>query len=213
MIDPIEFAELYSPDDPVSMCDQLGATMEELELTRKRLGFPPWKMEKKPNKGNRVKIDGIDLSEFIKLYYEMSNKALANHYNISLTSIYKLIKELDLRQSSCDLVQCMKLYNSNITYAEIAKTLGISIHEVHYIKKKLKLECELIEMKLCPSCTSTRIHKQKCTQKFRCEKCKNVFQNAVIKKVPVINYNYPRILLPNVEMEDKKVTDELFGNL
>jgi len=202
MIDPIEFAELYSPDDPVSMCDQLGATMEELELTRKRLGFPPWKIEKKPNKVNRVKKDGIDLCEFIKLYYEMSNKALANHYNISLTSIYKLIEEIDLRQSSCDLVQCMKLYNSNVTYAEMAKTLGISIHEVHCIKTKLKLECELIEMKLCPYCTSTSIHKPKRTQKFKCEKCKNVFQNAVIKKVPVINYNYPRVLLPYVEMKE-----------
>jgi ribosomal protein L37AE/L43A len=212
MIDPIEFAELYSPDDPVSMCDQLGATMEELELTRKRLGFPPWKMEKKPNKGNRVKMDGIDPSEFRKLYYEMNNKALANHYNISLKSIYELIKELDQPQLSYDLVQCMKLYNANVPYAEMAKTLGISIHEVHCIKKKLQLECELKEMELCPSCTSTRIHKQKHTQKFRCEKCKNVFQNAVIKKVPVITYNYPRILLPDVEMEDKKATGELFGN-
>ncbi len=199
-INPIEFAELYSAgEDPVSIADQLGVSFEELVVTRKRLGFPPWKMEKKPIKGNRVEIDSIDTCEFRKLYYEMSNKALANHYNISLTSIYELIKKIDLAQLSCDLVQCMKLYNANVPYAEMAKTLGISIHEVHFIKKKLKLECELIEMKLCPSCTSTRIHKQKRTQKFRCEKCKNVFQNAVIKKVPVINYNYPRILLPYVE--------------
>jgi DNA-binding Lrp family transcriptional regulator len=112
--------------------------------TRKRLGFPPWKMEKKPIKSNLVKIDNIDLSEFRKLYYEMSNKALANHYNISLTSIYELIKELDQPQLSCDIVQCMKLYNSNVPYAEMAKTLGISMHEVHYIKKKLKLDCALI---------------------------------------------------------------------
>jgi ribosomal protein L37AE/L43A len=153
-------------------------------------------MEKKPIKGNRVKMDSIDPGEFRKLYYEMSNKALANHYNISLTSIYNLIKEFDLSHLSCDLVQCMKLYNANVPYAEMAKTLGISIHEVHCIKKKLKLECELIEMKLCPSCKSTKIHKQKRTQNFRCEKCKNVFQNAVMKKVSVINYDYPRILLP-----------------
>jgi ribosomal protein L37AE/L43A len=199
-INPIEFAELYSAgEDPVSIADQLGISFEDLVKTRKQLGFPPWKMEKKLSKGNRVKIDSIDPCEFRKLYYEMSNKALANHYNISLTSIYELIKKIDLAQLSCDLVQCMKLYNSNVPYAEMAKTLGISIHEVHYIKKKLKLECELIEMELCPSCTSTRIHKQKHIQKYRCEKCKNVFQNAVIKKVPVINYNYPRVLLPYVE--------------
>jgi transposase len=199
-INPIEFAELYSAgEDPVSIADQLGVSFEELVKTRKRLGFPPWKMEKKPIKGNLVKIDNIDLGEFRKLYYEMSNKALAKHYNISLTSIYELIKELDQSQLSCDIAQCMKLYNSNVSYAEIAKTLGLSIHEVHYIKKKLQLECELREMKLCPSCTSTRIHKQKHTQKFRCEKCKNVFQNAVIKKVAIINYDYPRILLPFVE--------------
>jgi ribosomal protein L37AE/L43A len=118
---------------------------------------------------------------------------------IQMKSIYELIKELDQPQLSCDIVQCMKLYNSNVPYAEMAKTLGISIHEVHYIKKKLKLDCELIEMKLCPSCTSTRIHKQKHTRKFRCEKCKNVFQNALIKKVAVINYDYPRILLSYIE--------------
>jgi ribosomal protein L37AE/L43A len=199
-INPIEFAELYSAgEDPVSIADQLGVSFEELVKARKRLGFPPWKMEKNPIKGNLVKIDHIDLGEFRKLYYEMSNKALANHYDVSLTSIYELIKELDQTQLSCDIVQCMKLYNSNLPYAEMAKILGVSIHEVHYIKKKLKLDCELIEVKLCPSCTSTRIHKQKRTQKFRCEKCKNVFQNAVIKKAPVINYNYPRILLPFVE--------------
>jgi ribosomal protein L37AE/L43A len=196
-INPIEFAELYSAgEDPVSIADQLGISFEDLVKTRKRLGFPPWKMEKTLSKGNLVKIDNIDLGEFRKLYYEMSNKALANHYNISLKSIYELIKELDQPQLSCDIVQCMKLYNSNVPYTEMAKTLGISIHEIHYIKNKLKLDCELIEMKLCPSCTSTRIHKQKSTQKYRCEKCKNVFQNAVIKKVPAINYNYPRILLP-----------------
>ena len=199
-INPIEFAELYSAgEDPVSIADQLGVSFEELVKTRKRLGFPPWKMEKKPIKGNLAKIDNIDLGEFIKLYYEMSNKALAKHYNISLTSIYELIKELDKLQLSCDIAQCMKLYNSNVPYAEMAKTLEISIHEVHYIKKKLQLECELREMKLCPSCTSTIIHKQKRTQKFRCEKCKNVFQNAVIKKVAVINYDYPRVLLPYIE--------------
>jgi ribosomal protein L37AE/L43A len=199
-INPIEFAELYSADeDPISIADQLGVSFEELVITRKRLGFPPWKMEKKPIKGNRVDIDSIDTCEFRKLYYEMSDKALANHYNISLTSIYELIKELDQPQLSCDIVQCMKLYNANVPYAEMAKTLGISIHEVHYIKKKIKLECELIEMKLCPSCTSTRIHKQQSTQKFKCEKCKNVFQNAVKKKVSVINYNYPRVLLPYIE--------------
>jgi len=196
-INPIEFAELYSAgEDPVSIADQLGISFEDLVKTRKRLGFPPWKMEKTLSKGNLVKIDNIDLGEFRKLYYEMSNKALAKHYNISLKSIYELIKELDQPQLSCDIVQCMKLYNSNVPYTEMAKTLGISIHEVYYIKNKLKLDCELIEMKLCPSCTSTRIHKQKRTQKYRCEKCKNVFQNAVIKKVPAINYNYPRILLP-----------------
>ena len=199
-INPIEFAELYSAgEDPVSIADHLGVSFEELVKTRKRLGFPPWKMEKKPIKGNRVEIDSIDTCEFRKLYYEMSDKALASHYNISLTSIYELIKELGQPQLSCDIVQCMKLYNANLSYAEMAKTLGISIHEVHYIKKKLKLECELIDMKLCPSCTSTRIHKQKHTQKFKCEKCKNVFQNAVIKKVLVINYNYPRVLLPYTE--------------
>lgn len=198
-INPIEFAELYSAgEDPVSIADQLGISFEDLVKTRKRLGFPPWKMEKTLSKGNLVKIDNIDLGEFRKLYYEMSNKALAKHYNISLKSIYELIKELDQPQLSCDIVQCMKLYNSNVPYTEMAKTLGISIHEVHYIKNKLKLDCELIEMKLCPSCTSTRIHKQKSTQKYRCEKCKNVFQNAVIKKVPAINYNYPRILLPYI---------------
>ena len=198
-INPLEFAELYSAgEDPISIADQLGVSFEELVKTRKRLGFPPWKMEKKPIKGNLVKIDNIDLGEFRKLYYEMSNKALANHYNISLTSIYELIKKLDQPQLSCDIIQCMKLYNSNVPYAEMAKTLGISIHEVHYMKKKLKLDCELIEIKLCPSCTSTRIHKQRSTQKYRCEKCKNVFQNAVIKKVPAINYNYPRILLPYI---------------
>src|SRR5665647_2366947 len=199
-INPIEFAELYSAgEDPVSIADQLGISFEDLVKIRKRLGFPPWKMEKKLSKGNRVKIDSIDPCEFRKLYYEMSNKALAKHYNISLTYIYKLIKELDLHQLSCDLAQCMKLYNANVPYAEMAKTLGISIHEVHYIKKKLKLECELREMKLCPSCTSTIIHKQKRTQKYRCEKCKNVFQNAVIRKVAFINYDYPRILLPYIE--------------
>ena len=198
-INPIEFAELYSAgEDPVSIADQLGISFEDLVKTRKRLGFPPWKMEKTLSKGNLVKIDNIDLGEFRKLYYEMSNKALAKHYNISLKSIYELIKELDQPQLSCDIVQCMKLYNSNVPYTEIAKTLGISIHEVHHIKNKLKLDCELIEMKLCPSCTSNRIHKQKSTQKYRCEKCKNVFQNAVIKKVPAINYNYPRILLPYI---------------
>jgi transposase-like protein len=198
-INPIEFAELYSAgEDPVSIADQLGISFEDLVKTRKRLGFPPWKMEKTLSKGNLVKIDNIDLGEFRKLYYEMSNKALAKHYNISLKSIYELIKELDQPQLSCDIVQCMKLYNSNVPYTEMAKTLGISIHEVHYIKNKLKLDCELIEMKLCPSCTSTRIHKQKSTQKYRCEKCKNVFQNAVIKKVPAINYYYPRILLPYI---------------
>jgi ribosomal protein L37AE/L43A len=199
-INPIEFAELYSAvEDPVSIADQLGVSFEELVKTRKRLGFPPWKMEKKPSTGNRVKIDCIDPAEFRKLYYEMNNKALANHYNISQTSIYKFIKEIDLPHLSCDLVQCMKLYNANVPYAEMAKILGISIHEVHYIKKKLKLECELREIKLCPSCTSTRIYKQKDTQKFRCEKCKNIFQNAVIKKVSVINYDYPRILLPDIK--------------
>ena len=198
-INPIEFAELYSAgEDPVSIADQLSISFEDLVKTRKRLGFPPWKMEKTLSKGNLVKIDNIDLGEFRKLYYEMSNKALAKHYNISLKSIYELIKELDQPQLSCDIVQCMKLYNSNVPYTEMAKTLGISIHEVHYIKNKLKLDCELIEMKLCPSCTSTRIHKQRSTQKYRCEKCKNVFQNAVIKKVPAINYNYPRILLPYI---------------
>jgi len=198
-INPIEFAELYSAgEDPVSIADQLGISFEDLVKTRKRLGFPPWKMEKTLSKGNLVKIDNIDLGEFRKLYYEMSNKALAKHYNISLKSIYELIKELDQPQLSCDIVQCMKLYNSNVPYTEMAKTLGISIHDVHYIKNKLKLDCELIEMKLCPSCTSTRIHKQKSTQKYRCEKCKNVFQNAVIKKVPAINYYYPRILLPYI---------------
>jgi len=198
-INSIEFAELYSAgEDPVSIADQLGISFEDLVKTRKRLGFPPWKMEKTLSKGNLVKIDNIDLGEFRKLYYEMSNKALAKHYNISLKSIYELIKELDQPQLSCDIVQCMKLYNSNVPYTEMAKTLGISIHEVHYIKNKLKLDCELIEMKLCPSCTSTRIHKQKSTQKYRCEKCKNVFQNAVIKKVPAINYYYPRILLPYI---------------
>jgi hypothetical protein len=140
-INPIEFAELYSAgEDPVSIADQLGVSFEELVKTRKRLGFPPWKMEKKPIKGNLVKIDNIDFGEFRKLYYEMSNKALAKHYNISLTSIYELIKELDQSQLSCDIAQCMKLYNSNVSYAEIAKTLGLSIHEVHYIKKKLQLE-------------------------------------------------------------------------
>jgi ribosomal protein L37AE/L43A len=199
-INPIEFAELYSAgEDPVSIADQLGVSFEELVITRKRLGFPPWKMEKKPLKGNQVEIDSIDACEFRKLYYQMSDKALANYYNISLTSIYELIKKLDQPQLSCDIVQCMKLYNANVPYAEMAKTLGISIHEVHCIKKKLHIECKLIEMELCPSCTSTRIHKQKSTQKFRCEKCKNVFQNAVIKKVAVINYNYPRVLLPYVE--------------
>ena len=198
-INSIEFAELYSAgEDPVSIADQLGISFEDLVKTRKRLGFPPWKMEKTLSKGNLVKIDNIDLGEFRKLYYEKSNKALAKHYNISLKSIYELIKELDQPQLSCDIVQCMKLYNSNVPYTEMAKTLGISIHEVHYIKNKLKLDCELIEMKLCPSCTSTRIHKQKSTQKYRCEKCKNVFQNAVIKKVPAINYYYPRILLPYI---------------
>jgi len=199
-INPIEFAELYSAgEDPVSIADQLGVSFEELVITRKRLGFPPWKMEKKPLKGNQVEIDSIDACEFRKLYYQMSDKALANYYNISLASIYELIKKLDQPQLSCDIVQCMKLYNANVPYAEMAKTLGISIHEVHCIKKKLQIECKLIEMELCPSCTSTRIHKQKSTQKFRCEKCKNVFQNAVIKKVAVINYNYPRVLLPYVE--------------
>jgi len=199
-INPIEFAELYSAgEDPVSIADQLGVSFEELVITRKRLGFPPWKMEKKPLKGNQVEIDSIDACEFRKLYYQMSDKALANYYNISLASIYELIKKLDQPQLSCDIVQCMKLYNANVPYAEMAKTLGISIHEVHRIKKKLQIECKLIEMELCPSCTSTRIHKQKSTQKFRCEKCKNVFQNAVIKKVAVINYNYPRVLLPYVE--------------
>jgi ribosomal protein L37AE/L43A len=201
-INPIEFAELYSAgEDPVSIADQLGVSFEDLEKIRKRLGFPPWKMEKKPLKYNRVEMDSIDLGEFRKLYYEMSNNALAKHYNISQTSIYELIKELDQPQLSCDTVQCMKLFNSNVPYAEMAKTLGISIHEVHYIKKKIQLECELIEMKLCPSCTSTRIHKQNHIQKFKCEKCKNVFQNPVIKKVPVINYDYPRILLPYIEIE------------
>lgn len=199
-IDPIEFAELYSVgEDPVSIADQLGVSFEELVIIRKRLGFPPWKMEKKPMKCNLVEIDSIDTCEFRKLYYEMSDKALANHYNISLASIYELIKELDQPQLSCDLVQCMKLYNSNVPYAEMAKTLGISIHEVHCIKKKIHIECELIEMELCPSCSSTRIHKQQSAQKFKCEKCKNVFQNAVKKKVPVINYNYPRVLLPYIE--------------
>ena len=199
-INPIEFAELYSAgENPVSIADQLGVSFEELVIIRKRLGFPPWKMEKKPGICIRVEKDSIDTREFRKLYQEMSNKALANHYNISLTSVYELIKDIDLPQFSCDLVQCMRLYNANVPYAEMAKTLGISIHEVHYIKKKLKLECELIDMKLCPSCTSTRIHKQKHTQKFKCEKCKNVFQNAVIKKVLVINYNYPRVLLPYTE--------------
>ena len=198
-INSIEFAELYSAgEDPVSIADQLGISFEDLVKTRKRLGFPPWKMEKTLSKGNLVKIDNIDLGEFRKLYYEMSNKALAKHYNISLKSIYELIKELDQPQLSCDIVQCMKLYNSNVPYTEMAKTLGISIHEVHYIKNKLKLDCELIEMKLCPYCTSTSIHKPKRTQKFKCEKCKNVFQNAVIKKVPAINYYYPRILLPYI---------------
>ena len=87
-INPIEFAELYSAgEDPISIADQLGVSFEELVKTRKRLGFPPWKLEKKPIQGNRVEIDSIDTCEFRKLYYEMSNKALANHYNISLTSI------------------------------------------------------------------------------------------------------------------------------
>src|SRR5665647_2900649 len=104
-INPLEFAELYSAgEDPISIADQLGVSFEELVKTRKRLGFPPWKMEKKPIKGNLVKIDNIDLGEFRKLYYEMSNKALANHYNISLKSIYELIKELDQPQLSCDIV-------------------------------------------------------------------------------------------------------------
>ena len=89
-INPIEFAELYSAgEDPVSIADQLGISFEDLVKTRKRLGFPPWKMEKTLSKGNLVKIDNIDLGEFRKLYYEMSNKALANHYNISLTAHFE----------------------------------------------------------------------------------------------------------------------------
>ncbi|MDQ1252749.1 MAG: hypothetical protein QG646_1881 [Euryarchaeota archaeon] len=78
-INPIEFAELYSAgEDPVSIADQLGVSFEELVITRKRLGFPPWKMEKKPIKGNQVEIDSIDACEFRKLYYQMSDKALVS---------------------------------------------------------------------------------------------------------------------------------------
>jgi transposase-like protein len=44
MIDSLEFAELYSSgEDPVSMCDALGVSFEELDKTRKKLGFPVWK--------------------------------------------------------------------------------------------------------------------------------------------------------------------------
>ena len=51
-INSIEFAELYSAgEDPVSIADQLGISFEDLVKTRKRLGFPPWKMEKTLRKG------------------------------------------------------------------------------------------------------------------------------------------------------------------
>ena len=51
-INPIEFAELYSAgEDPVSIADQLSISFEDLVKTRKRLGFPPWKMEKTLRKG------------------------------------------------------------------------------------------------------------------------------------------------------------------
>jgi len=44
LIDPLSFAELYSSgEDPVSMCDQLGISFEELDKTRKKLGFPQFK--------------------------------------------------------------------------------------------------------------------------------------------------------------------------
>jgi hypothetical protein len=44
MIDPLIFAELHSSgEDPVSMCDELGVSFEELDKHRKRQGFPPFK--------------------------------------------------------------------------------------------------------------------------------------------------------------------------
>jgi len=72
-INPIEFAELYSAgEDPVSIADQLGISFEDLVKIRKRLGFPPWKMEKKLSKDNRVKIEV--LLQKIWLFYKTSEK-------------------------------------------------------------------------------------------------------------------------------------------
>jgi len=60
-IDPVEFAELYSSgEDPVSMCDHFGVSFEELVQVRKKLGFPPWKVEVKP-KVRRVRHDEPEL--------------------------------------------------------------------------------------------------------------------------------------------------------
>jgi hypothetical protein len=65
LIDPTEFAELYDPNDPVSMCDQLGVRMEELELVRKRLGFPPFQYQREREKQAYFsKKEGIQ-SEYI----------------------------------------------------------------------------------------------------------------------------------------------------
>jgi N6-adenosine-specific RNA methylase IME4 len=48
IIDPIEFAEMYAAhEDPVSMCDAFGITMEDLQKIRKRLGFPPFLANRK----------------------------------------------------------------------------------------------------------------------------------------------------------------------
>jgi ribosomal protein L37AE/L43A len=102
-----------------------------------------------------------------------------------------------METSTVSIVELKTMYPMQ----KLLKHLGFQYMKYMIFKKKLQLECELIEMELCPSCTSTRIHKQKHTQKFRCEKCKNVFQKAVIKKVPVINYDYPMILLPYIEMD------------
>lgn len=46
---PSELAELYSSgENPVSMCDHFGISFEELVLVRKKFGFSPWKVKKKP---------------------------------------------------------------------------------------------------------------------------------------------------------------------
>jgi hypothetical protein len=139
MIDPLMFAELYAEcEDPVSICDALGVSFEELDKHRKRQGFPPFKGYRQYTARPKKTIIRREPEEVKISCYECKDRRVANCINCDRSYNRNRYMEMTVNVEKYDvtifeLVISKVLLEANyrLSTRQVAKLANLSWNTAH----------------------------------------------------------------------------------